>query len=132
MYMAGSRIRRPARNCIRVSRRAASRSGPIAIANPFPIPIAHYKWLVFADPNWDWRTFDFSDPADYQALQKAEAKFAPILNATDPNLREFWQRGGKLLQYHGWSDQLIRRATASTTTRACCRSLAVVRLERKR
>ena len=76
-------------------------------ANPFPIPIAHYKWLVFADPNWDWRTFQFTDPADYQAHVKAEAKFAPILNATNPDLREFRQRGGKLLQHHGWNDQLI-------------------------
>ncbi len=76
-------------------------------SSPFPIPIAHYKWLVFADPNWDWRTFDLADPAGYQAFAKAESKFAPILNATDPNLREFRQRGGKLIQYHGWSDQLI-------------------------
>jgi feruloyl esterase len=76
-------------------------------ANPFAIPIAHYKWLVFADPNWDWKSFEFSDPADYQAHQKAEAKFAPILNATDPNLKAFRQRGGKLIQYHGWNDQLI-------------------------
>jgi len=59
------------------------------LANPFPIPIAHYKWLVFADPNWDWKSFDFGDPADYQAHQKAEARFAPILNATDPNLSAF-------------------------------------------
>ena len=35
------------------------------LANPFPIPIAHYKWLVFADPNWDWRSFEFGDPANY-------------------------------------------------------------------
>ncbi len=76
-------------------------------ANPFPIPLAHYKWLVVGDPNWDWRTFDFADPDDYQAHLKAEARLAPILNATSPDLRAFSQRGGKLLQYHGWNDQLI-------------------------
>jgi tannase/feruloyl esterase len=76
-------------------------------AVPFPIPISHYKWLVFADPNWDWKTFDWSRPQDYAAHKAAEAKFGPILNATDPDLREFRRRGGKLLQYHGWSDPLI-------------------------
>jgi feruloyl esterase len=75
--------------------------------NPFPIPVSHYKWLVFGDPNWDWKTFDLSHPADYEAFVRSEAKLAPILNATNPNLRAFQQRGGKLLQYHGWSDQLI-------------------------
>jgi Tannase and feruloyl esterase len=76
-------------------------------ANPFPIPLSYYRWLVFADPNWDWRTFDWKRPADLEAHQKAEAKFGPILNATNPDLREFRGRGGKLIQYHGWNDQLI-------------------------
>ena len=76
-------------------------------ANPFPIPIAHYKWLVFANPEWDWKTFNAADPATYEAMQRAEAKFAPLMNATSPDLTEFRQRGGKLLQYHGWNDQLI-------------------------
>jgi feruloyl esterase len=76
-------------------------------ANPFAIPVSHYKWLVFGDSSWDWKTFDFADPADYEAHLKAEAKYAPILNATNPNLRAFRDRGGKLLQYHGWNDQLI-------------------------
>ena len=58
-------------------------------ANPFPIPISHYKWLVFADPNWDWKTFDFSDPPDYESYRKAEAKLAPIMNATSPDLQAF-------------------------------------------
>ena len=76
-------------------------------ANPFPIPLSHYKWLVFSDPDWDWRSFDFNDAEDYAAHVKAEAKLAPILNATSPDLRAFRERGGKLLQYHGWNDQLI-------------------------
>lgn len=76
-------------------------------ANPFPIPLSHYKWLVFADPNWDWRSFDFADAADRKAFLDAESKFAPLLNATNPDLREFRRRGGRLLQYHGWNDQLI-------------------------
>jgi feruloyl esterase len=81
-------------------------------ASPFPIPISHYKWLVFADPNWDWKTFDFNDPADYDAHVKAEARLAPIMNATNPNLSAFRERGGKLLQYHGWYDQLIAPANS--------------------
>jgi feruloyl esterase len=76
-------------------------------SNPFPIPLSHYKWLVFADPDWDWKTFDFDDSEDYQAHMKAESRLAPILNATSPDLKAFRQRGGKLLQYHGWNDQLI-------------------------
>jgi feruloyl esterase len=75
-------------------------------ASPFPIPIAHYKWLVFGDPNWDWKTFDFTDSASYQAFLKAEA-LGSTLNATNPDLKAFRQGGGKLLQYHGWNDQLI-------------------------
>ena len=76
-------------------------------ATPFPIPVSYFRWLVFRDPNWDWKTFEFTDKADYQAYQQAEAKYAPVLNATSPNLTQFRKRGGKLLQYHGWNDQLI-------------------------
>ena len=39
--------------------------------------------------------------------RRPKQKFAPLMNATDPNLEAFRKRGGKLVQYHGWNDQLI-------------------------
>jgi len=71
------------------------------------IPISHFRWIVFADSTWDWRTFDFSDSKSYETVRQAEARLAPIMNATDPDLREFRRRGGKLIQWHGWADHVI-------------------------
>jgi feruloyl esterase len=58
-----------------------------------------FKYIVFNDPNWDFRTFNY-DTDMKLALQKA----APSLDATDPNLLPLKQRGAKLIVYHGWSD----------------------------
>ncbi len=38
---------------------------------------------------------------------RAEKIAAATLNATNPDLREFLARGGKLIQYHGWNDPQI-------------------------
>ncbi len=61
-----------------------------------------YRYFVFADPTWDWKTFDFD-----QDVAAGEQKFGAVLNATDPDLGAFKARGSKLLLYHGWNDQLI-------------------------
>ena len=74
---------------------------------PFPIPFSYYRWLVFADSTWDWRSFDLANPRTRQAWIDGDRKFTPVLSAVDPNLRAFRARGGKLIQYHGWNDQLI-------------------------
>ncbi len=69
---------------------------------PFAIPDDHFKYVVFKDPNWDFRTLNFdSDVALADKLDNG------ALNATDPNLKEFVGHGGKLVLYHGWNDQLI-------------------------
>jgi feruloyl esterase len=74
---------------------------------PFPIAVSYYRWLVFGDPNWDWKAFDLANPNDWARHLDGERKYAPVLSAIDPNLRAFRARGGKLIQIHGWSDQLI-------------------------
>jgi feruloyl esterase len=58
----------------------------------------HFKYVVFKDPNWDWRTFNFD--SDVALADKIDNE---TINATDRNLRPFLGHG-KLLMYHGWAD----------------------------
>jgi len=66
---------------------------------PFIYALDQYRYVVFKDPNWDWRTMNLdSDPA------LADKVDDNTINAVDPNLSEFVAHGGKLLMYHGWAD----------------------------
>jgi feruloyl esterase len=58
--------------------------------------------VVFKNPEWDWRTLNFDSD-----LALADKTDNGLINATDPNLKAFAARRGKLLLYHGWNDQLI-------------------------
>lgn len=58
--------------------------------------------MVFSNPAWDFRTFNFDT-----GVAALDRKFGPILNATNPDLSAFRARGGKLIMYHGWSDAAI-------------------------
>ena len=49
----------------------------------------------------DWREIDLDrDPPKLEPIHK-------ILDATDPNLTAFRDRGGKILMYFGWADQAL-------------------------
>ena len=74
------------------------------LPQPLAIAESHFRYLVFADPSWDFKSFDVD-----RDLTKADAMDASggQLNAIDPDLSAFKQRGGRLLQYHGWNDQQI-------------------------
>jgi feruloyl esterase len=74
----------------------------VAGPKPFPIGALIYGQMVFEDPDWDWRTFNYD--AD---LATAKARLGDVMDAMDPDLRAFRDRGGKLILYHGWSDAQI-------------------------
>lgn len=58
--------------------------------------------MVFQRPDYDLRTFDFQRDAAV-----VEARLGPVLNATDPDLSAFHNRGGKLILFHGWNDPAL-------------------------
>jgi feruloyl esterase len=61
-----------------------------------------FRYLVFKDPDWDWHQFNAA--TDFDLALKADNG---LLEFTDPNLKPFFDRGGKLLIYHGWADPQI-------------------------
>jgi feruloyl esterase len=60
------------------------------------------KYMVFENPAWDFRTFDYDRDVAF-----ADRKLGMLMNAFDPDLSPLRRRGGKLLLYHGWNDPSI-------------------------
>jgi len=77
----------------------------------FPAPVtpsAHWafgngvmKYLIYHDPEWNYTDYTF------ETFKSDAAKVAPTLNATNPDLSAFRERGGKLLIHNGWADMAL-------------------------
>jgi feruloyl esterase len=63
--------------------------------------------MVFENQKWDYKSFNFESAKDFAILVEADARNAPYINATDPDLTAFNELGGKLILWHGWADQNI-------------------------
>jgi feruloyl esterase len=59
------------------------------------------KYVIFQNPAWDYRSFDVD-----REVKIADDTLSH-LNATDPNLKSFNSRGGKLILFQGWSDAAV-------------------------
>jgi feruloyl esterase len=78
------------------------------------IGIPFFEYFVFDNPNWDFRTFNWiSDPAyvDNKVVVPGQT-LSSVLNSIDPDLKQFRAHGGKLVQYHGFSDPEVPPLTS--------------------
>ena len=73
----------------------------MASPNPFGLGMDLFKYVVFQNPDWNYKSFNFDSDVD------ATLKAAGALNAMDANIKSFLNRGGKIIQYHGWGDPQI-------------------------
>src|SRR5215471_15914340 len=82
--------------------------GTMAGAQPFPYALEFFRYLVFKDANWDYKTRPVNFDVDVAA---ADGPSNQILNAINPDLSRFVRHGGKLMLIGGWNDTAIAPST---------------------
>ncbi|KAF5626215.1 feruloyl esterase B precursor [Fusarium sp. NRRL 52700] len=72
---------------------------------PFFVADTWVRDFVKADPSFDTSQLNI---ADFERLfSESKDKFGHIMDSSDPNLHPFKKAGGKMIIWHGLSDQLI-------------------------
>jgi feruloyl esterase len=68
----------------------------------FGFGYGYFANMVYEKADWSYKTARLDD-----ALAAADQKTGHAVDAVDPDLARFHERGGKLVIYHGWNDPAI-------------------------
>jgi feruloyl esterase len=76
--------------------------GTLGGPQPLGLSVSGLQNIVFGNRSWDYRTMEI--PAD---VERAGRSDGGVMATNNPNLNAFFDSGGKLLMYHGWSDPQV-------------------------
>jgi Tannase and feruloyl esterase len=67
--------------------------------------LIYFSNLVYQDPKWDLRSFNFDSD-----MTQTDQTVGRLGNATSTDYSAAIRRGVKIIQYHGWNDQTLQPA----------------------
>ena len=85
--------------------RLAGTTGSPLVGQPFRIALEWLRYFLLQDPSWDWTTLT---PGRFEQLfDQSVDQYEAVIGTADPDLSRFRKSNGKLIFWHGWSDELI-------------------------
>lgn len=71
----------------------------------FSIALDWFRYFLAQDPDLDWTTIT---PARFERyFEQSVEQYGSVIGTDNPDLSAFRDRGGKIVLWHGWADQLI-------------------------
>src|SRR6266536_3397512 len=90
-----------------------------------PMRVGFFKYFLFHDPNWDYRSIDWDRDLAY-----AETK-VPHAAATEKDLTPLKKHGTKMIMYTGWMDPVVPPQDTTTYYEAVAKTMGGIEKTRE-
>lgn len=88
-------------------------AGSITSALQYQFGTNFFKYMVFDDPSWDLKSFNFDTDVDKARTKPVDGlALQDVVSSVDPDLSAFRAHNGKMIQYHGTTDPAIPPGTS--------------------